>query len=228
MSDITLIIGNKNYSSWSLRPWILLQHLQLPFTEIVIALDQADTRARIAEHSPAGRVPILKHGALVVWDSLAIGEYLCELAAAGLPADRSQRARARAACAEMHSAFLALRNQWPMNARAHARRTAMTAALAEDLRRIDALWSECLARRAQGPWLFGDYSLADAMYAPVVLRFHTYGAQLSTPAQAYVDFVLQDPWLQQWIGAAAREPWTIQYSELGLGPVAGDSAQTDA
>jgi glutathione S-transferase len=217
MSQFTLIIGNKNYSSWSLRPWMLMRHLQLAFDELLIPLVQPDMRSRIAQHSPAGRVPVLKHGNLTLWESLAIGEYLCELTGRGWPPDPPARAHARAVSAEMHAGFGALRAQWPMNARATGRRTPMTAQLRADIGRIDALWGDCRQRfGAHGAWLFGDYSLADAMYAPVALRFRTYGATLSAPAQAYLDTVLADPPLQQWIAAAALEPWSIDYSEVGL------------
>ncbi len=217
MSEFTLVIGNKNYSSWSLRPWMLLRHLQLPFDEELIALSLPDTRSRILRHSPTGRVPVLKHGSLTVWESIAIGEYLCELTGRGLPAERGARAQARTVSAEMHAGFVALRTQWPMNARASGRRTPMNAELRADIERIDALWSDCRGRFGRhDPWLFGEYSLADAMYAPVALRFRSYGATLSPPAQAYLDTVLQDAMLQQWLAAAALEPWSIAYSEVGL------------
>lgn len=217
MSEFTLIIGNKNYSSWSLRPWILLRHLELPFEEELIPLYGAESRARIAQYSPAGRVPVLRHGDITIWESIAIGEYLCELTGNGWPLDPAVRAQARTVSAEMHAGFGSLRAQWPMNARAIGRRTPMTAGLRADIERIDALWSDCRQRfGAHGPWLFGDYSLADAMYAPVALRFRSYGATLSAPAMAYLETVLQDPPLQQWLAAAALEPWSIAYSEVGI------------
>lgn len=217
MSEFTLVIGNKNYSSWSLRPWMLLKHLQLPFDEQLIALSRPDTHARILRHGPAGRVPVLKHGALTVWESIAIGEYLCELTGAGWPGERGARAHARAVSAEMHAGFGALRAHWPMNARATGRRTPVNPELRADIERIDALWSSSRERfGGHGPWLFGEYSLADAMYAPVALRFRSYGATLSPPAQAYLDTVLQDAPLQQWLAAAALEPWSIPDSEVGL------------
>ena len=216
MPELTLIIGNKNYSSWSLRPWILLQHLGLEFTEQQIPLDQADSAARIRAINPAGRVPVLQHGELLIWESIAIGEYLCELAGQGLPPERAARAQARSVSAEMHAGFHALRTQWPMNARALGRRTAMSAALQGDITRIEHIWGECRGRYgASGPWLFGDYSLADAMYAPVVLRFRTYGARLSATTQQYVDSALADAALQEWLAAAAAEPWTIAADEAG-------------
>jgi glutathione S-transferase len=217
MTQLTLIIGNKNYSSWSLRPWILLQHLQLPFEERVIPLDRDDTAAAIAQYSRAGRVPVLLHDELVLWESIAIGEYVCELAGGGWPRERTARARARVVSAEMHSGFTELRSQWPMNARATQRRTPPSAALLRDVARIDAIWSECRARApSDGPWLFGAYSLADAMYAPVALRCRTYGATLSVLATAYLETVLKDPILGQWLAAAELEPWVIPKSEVGL------------
>ena len=217
MPELKLIIGNKNYSSWSLRPWLLLRHLELPFEEQQIPLDLPGSGAHIRAENPTGRVPALRHGDLLVWDSIAIGEYLCELAGQGLPAERAARAIARSVCAEMHSGFRALRAQWPMNARALGRRTPMSAALRRDIERIDELWQGCRQRYgAGGPWLFGNYSLADAMYAPVVLRFRTYGAEVSDVARGYQATVLADAPLQQWLAAAAAEPWTISADETGL------------
>jgi glutathione S-transferase len=216
MTDFTLVIGNKNYSSWSLRPWMLARHLGLEFEEVLIPMDLPDSRARIHAVSPAGRVPVLRHGELLVWDSIAICEYLCERAGRGLPRDREARAVARSMSAEMHAGFQELRQQWPMNARARGRRTPMTAGLQRDIARVDALW--CQARThfgAAGPWLFGEYSIADAMHAPVALRFQTYGARLAAPAQQYLATVLADGALQEWCAAAALEPWTIEHDEVG-------------
>jgi len=216
MPKLTLIIGNKNYSSWSLRPWLLLRHLNLAFEEQLIPLDLADSPQRIRAANPAGRVPALLHGELLVWESIAIGEYLCELAGAGLPAERPRRAVARSVCAEMHSGFQALRTQWPMNARAQGRRTAMTDSLKRDIARIDEIWGQCRRDNAgRGPWLFGEFSLADAMYAPVVLRFRTYGAEVSAVAQQYMASVLADAALQEWLAAAASEHWVLSASEVG-------------
>jgi len=213
---LTLLIGNKNYSSWSLRAWILLRHLGLAFTEQQVVLDQPDTQARIRAFNPAGFVPALRDGELLVWDSLAIGEYACELAGRGLPADRARRALVRSVAAEMHSGFRTLRSAWPMNARATGRRTASSPQLEAEVARIDALWNQCRAARgADGPWLLGEYSLADAMYAPVALRFATYGAQLSAVAAAYLQAVLADPAMGEWIAAARAEPWVIAREETG-------------
>lgn len=215
--DLTLVIGNRNYSSWSLRPWMLLRALGLPFREVQVQLDTPEFRAEIARWSPAGRVPVLRDGNLCIWDSLAICEYVCEIAGRGWPRDRLARAHARSISAEMHSGFHALRSQWPMNVRAHRRRTTMTPELAADIARIDAIWADCRDRHApQGPWLFGEYSVADAMYAPVVMRFRTYGAQLGVSAAAYHAHALADPILAEWIAAGEREPWIIAADEAGI------------
>lgn len=217
MQQLRLIIGNRNYSSWSLRPWMLMKHLGLDFEEHVVPLDTPEFGRDIAPLSPTRRVPVLQHGALTIWDSLAICEYACELAGAGLPAERAARAVARSVCAEMHSGFSALRTQWPMNARATGRRTAPDAQLTHDIARIEDLWSECRARfGAGGPWLFGEYSIADAMFAPVVLRFRTYGAELRAASAAYSATVLADEPMRSWLAAAAAEPWTVEAGETGL------------
>lgn len=216
MDELSLTMGNRNYSSWSLRPWILMKHLGLAFDENVLPLDTPEFARDIVRFSPTRRVPVLRHGELLVWDSLAICEYVCELAGRGWPADRAARAMARSVCAEMHSGFGALRSQWPMNARAVDRRTGADAALEADIARIQQIWRECRAGFGiAGPWLFGPYSVADAMYAPVVLRFHTYGARLDEVAAAYSATTLADPFLREWLDAARAEPWTIEHSEIG-------------
>lgn len=213
---LTLLIGNRNYSSWSLRAWIMLRHCGLAFDELQVPLDLPETAARIRAFNPAGLVPALRHDRLLVWESLAICEYACELSRRGLPLDPAARALARSVSAEMHAGFRALRTLWPMNIRATGRRVAATPALAADLARIEALWQECRARFAGGgPWLFGEYSLADAMYAPVVLRLRTYGAEVSPLARSYMATVLADPLLADWLGAAAAEPWVVAADEAG-------------
>ncbi|HUJ53961.1 MAG TPA: glutathione S-transferase family protein [Steroidobacteraceae bacterium] len=216
MERLTLIIGNKNYSSWSLRAWLLLKHLGVSFEEIVVPLDVADTREQLEHYGPSARVPVLHHGDLRVWDSLAICEYVAELTGRGWPQARAARAVARSVCAEMHSGFTTLRSLWPMNARARNRRTAVTTPLEADIERIDEIWNDCRARfGAGGPWLFGEYTAADAMYAPVVLRFNTYGARISQTARWYMASVLEDGPLQEWLQAAKHEPWTIASDEVG-------------
>jgi glutathione S-transferase len=216
MAPLTLIIGNKNYSSWSLRAWLFMRHAGLAFEETVIALDTPGVREELDHYSPSGRVPVLRHGKLCVWDSLAICEYAAELSGKGWPKDTDARAVARAVCAEMHSGFSTLRSLWPMNARARNRHTAVTAALEADIERIDEVWNDCRGRfGGGGPWLFGDYSVADAMYAPVVLRFNTYGARISQTARWYMASVLEDAALQDWLQGAKQEPWTIATDEVG-------------
>jgi glutathione S-transferase len=216
MSGLLLTIGNKNYSSWSLRPWILLKHLGLAFDERLMPLDTPEFARDIAGISPTRRVPVLQHGSLVLWDSLAICEYACELANRGWPAQREARAVARSACAEMHAGFSILRSQWPMNARALGRRTAVNPERSADIARIEDLWADCRGRfGARGPWLFGEYSVADAMYAPVVLRLRTYGANLRPSSAEYSATVLADAHMREWLAAAEAESWTIDASEIG-------------
>ena len=219
---LTLVIGNKNYSSWSLRPWLLMKQLGIEFDELLIPIDSPDFKDRIAEHSPSGRIPVLKDGKISVWDSIAICEYVNELAGhRGWPREVRARAMARSVSAEMHSGFVNLRTEWPMNARARNRHTPMTPGLISDIERIDELWNDC--RRhfgAGGPWLFGEFSAADAMFAPVVLRFNTYssksyGAQLSETARWYIATAMENPSLQEWIAAAQKEPQILPASEVG-------------
>ena len=217
MSELVLTIGNQNYSSWSLRPWMLMKHLGLAFSARVLPLDTPDFASTVAAISPTRRVPVLRHGELLIWDSLAICEYACELAGRGWPSERAARAVARSVCAEMHSGFGSLRSQWPMNARAQGRRTPPDPERDADVTRIEEIWTDCRRRfGADGPWLFGEYSVADAMYAPVVLRFRTYGASLAEPSKAYMATVLEDAHLRAWLAAAAAETWTIEHSEIGL------------
>jgi glutathione S-transferase len=216
MASLTLVIGNKNYSSWSLRAWLLMKHAGVTFEEIVVVLDTPGTREALERAGPSGRVPVLRHGALTVWDSLAICEYVAELSGKGWPQKAEARAVARAVAAEMHSGFTTLRSLWPMNARARNRHTAVTGALEADIERVDEIWNDCRSRFGEsGPWLFGEYSIADAMYAPVVLRFNTYGARISQTARWYMASVLEDAALQEWLQAAKQEPWTIAADEVG-------------
>ena len=217
MDELRLTIGNKNYSSWSLRAWILLKNLGLQFTERVLSLDTPEYERDIGAISPTRRVPVLDHGNLRIWDSLAICEYGCELAGRGWPADRAARGMARAVSAEMHSGFGTLRSQWPMNARATGRHTPPDAARAADIARIEDVWQDCRRRfAARGPWLFGEYSVADAMFTPVVLRFRTYGHPMRQTSAEYSATVLADAHLRDWLEAAAAENWSIGYSEIGL------------
>lgn len=217
MAGLTLVIANRNYSSWSLRAWLFLKHCGAPFREIRIPLDEPGTRAAILEHSPTGRVPLLVDGAIRVWDSLAICEYLAEKfpAAHGWPAAVAARAEARAVAAEMHSGFQALRNEMPMNIRARRRVTPSAAARA-DIDRVIAIWTGCRARHGAGdPWLFGRFSIADAMYAPVVWRFATYGVALPGAAADYAATVRADPAMAEWATAARAETEIVPSDEAG-------------
>ena len=216
MAPLTLVIGNKNYSSWSLRPWLFMKHQGVAFNEVLIPLDTPSTRENIDKYGPSGRVPVLRKGELAIWDSLAICEYIAEVTGGGWPKDPLVRAVARSVSAEMHSGFSNLRTLWPMNARARNRRTALTAALESDIERIDEIWNDCRARfGAGGSWLFGEYTIADAMYAPVALRFNTYGASISQAARWYIASVLEDAPMQEWLAAAKQETWSYPGSEVG-------------
>lgn len=207
---LQLVIGNKNFSSWSLRPWLLLKQAGLPFREIPVRLRQTDTKAQILAHSPSGKVPALIDGDLTVWDSLAICEYLAEKASLNhvdlWPADPKARAEARSVSAEMHSGFAALRQQMSMEVAASRPGEGQTPEVLADIARIAALWTSCRERfAAAGPFLFGDFSVADAMYAPVAFRFHTYGVELPPLAAAYRDTLLALPAMQEWAADARAE-----------------------
>ena len=209
-----LVIGNKNYSSWSLRAWLPLKHLGVPFEEERVALFEPGYKERILAYSPGGKVPVLIDGPTTVWESLAIGEYLAEkFPALGLwPGDSTQRARARALSAEMHAGFASLRSAMPMNIRSKYPGKGHSPEVDADISRVTAIWSECL-QRSGGPFLFGGFSLADAMYAPVATRFVTYAVDLSAPAQSYVDHIWSLPAMRQWREAAERETEFIAEDE---------------
>ena len=217
MAEFTIYIANKNYSSWSLRGWLMLKQTGAGFAEELIPLDEAATRPSILRHSPSGKVPALRHSEQVIWESLAIGEYLAELfpEAQLWPQDRSARALARAVSAEMHAGFAALRSQLPMNLRSSFPNRGLTPEAQADINRITALWRDC--RRgfgAGGPFLFGRFTIADAMYAPVVSRFRTYGVGLDAEAQAYGEAVWASAAMQEWAAAARREPMIIERFEF--------------
>lgn len=217
MAPLTLIIANKTYSSWSLRAWLALKMTSAAFEEIVVPLDQPTTAAEIARHSPTGKVPVLKNGALAVWDSLAITEYLAELfpAAALWPAEVEARAHARAVAAEMHAGFQALRQALPMNVRASRPGLSRTPEVMADIARVTALWCDCRScYGAGGPFLFGPFTAADCFYAPVVTRFTTYGVALDRVCQAYAEAVRAWPALIEWCAGAAAEPWLIEKYEV--------------
>jgi glutathione S-transferase len=205
MKELTLVVASKNYSSWSLRPYLALAHTGQPFREVVVPLGQADTAANIAKYSPSGSLPALLHGELVVWDSLAICEYLAEQfpQAKLWPQDGAARAVARSVTAEMHSGFSALRKNMPMNIHARLPGEGRAPGVAEDISRITSLWRECRSRFGQGgPFLFGTFSIADAFYAPVVMRFITYGVELDAVGAAYRDAILALPAMKAWMEAA--------------------------
>jgi glutathione S-transferase len=218
MSLPLLVLGTKNYSSWSLRPWLLLKHLGVNFEEVVLQLDTEQFRQEIGKYSPTRRVR--------VWDSLAIMEYAADQVARWRsdvpgaeprvwPADPAARALARSLCAEMHSGFQTLRSECPMNVRARNVKVRVTPLLAADIARIDRIWAGCRQRFAgAGAWLFGEYTAADAMFAPVAVRFRTYGAQLSARSRAYLETVLNDPLLGEWLAAAEAEEHVMPRNEL--------------
>jgi glutathione S-transferase len=213
MSNLTLVIGNKNYSSWSLRAWILLRHYNVAFDEIRIPLATPDTVNLLRPHSPSLKVPVLKDGTLTVWDSLAICEYVSEryLDGRGWPQVVAARAQARSFAAEMHSGFQTLRSALPMNVRLQ-RKLVVDAAAQRDIERISDIWESCLAKSG-GPWLYGEFGIVDAMFAPVALRFHSYQPQLSAAAQAYVDTQVDNPALREWVEAARAETQVIKEYE---------------
>jgi glutathione S-transferase len=213
---LTLVIGNKNYSSWSLRPWIAMTVAGIPFAEVVIPLYEPGSRERILAYAPAGKVPVLIDGGQAVWESLAILEHLAErFPAAGLwPADARARSYARSAAHEMHGGFMPLRKACPMNMWLPPKPRPQADDVMDNVRRIDALWTECRARFGQGgDFLFGRFGAADAMYAPVVSRFHSYGLPISATARAYMDAVMALPAWRAWYEAALEEPWVMQHNE---------------
>jgi glutathione S-transferase len=208
MPPYTLVIGNKNYSSWSLRPWLLMKQARLAFEEVRVPLYVAGSKEALRKYGPSAKVPVLLDGSITVWDSLAISEYLAERHPERQlwPADGAQRAVARSISAEMHSGFAPLRTNMTMNCRGFFPGLGRTVEVAADIERIQRIWTDCRERFAlAGPYLFGTFTVADAMYAPVVLRFKTYAVQLSPVAQQYADTVLALPALREWIDAARAE-----------------------
>jgi len=217
MSTFTLVIGNKNYSSWSMRPWMALTMAGIPFEEVVIPLDQPGTKAEIATHSKAGRVPVLHHGKLTVWESLAILEYLAEVfPEKGLwPRTKAARVLARAVSSEMHGGFQALRNACPMNLRRPRKSLELSDAVKADILRIENIWRECRTNHAKsGKFLFGRFGNADSMFAPVVTRFDTYDIQVAKDTRQYMDNVMATPAFKKWKDAALQETWTIPHDEV--------------
>jgi glutathione S-transferase len=221
MADFTLVIGNKNYSSWSLRGWLIAKAAGIDFEEVVIPLDRPETQTAIRKHSPSGRVPVLIDKGLQVWESLAIGEYLNELKPEALlwPDAAAARAHARSVSSEMHAGFVELRNNMPMNIRSSFPGKGMTPAVRTDIERITGLWRDCRKKFAGATakdegFLFGSFGIADAMFAPVVTRLRTYAVQLDGDSEAYATAVMNHPAMKEWVGSAKNEPWLIDAYEI--------------
>ena len=215
MSKATLSISSKNYSSWSLRGWLLAKFVGLDFKEVIVSPDDADARKEILLLSPSILVPCLTHDGIKVWDTLAIAEYLHEVKPKGglLPSERAARAHCRAVCGEMHSGFSSLRSALPMNLKRTFPKHKVWARAVGDIERITAIWRECLATYG-GPYMFGKRSMADAMYAPVVTRFRTYDVEVDKRCSAYCDLILKMPEMTEWIAAAKREPEEIDELDM--------------
>ena len=214
--DLTLVIGNKNYSSWSLRPWLVLKQAGIPFREIFISLYTETSRTEIGKYSPSGKVPVLIDGKITVWESLAISEYLAEKFPHKhlWPTDPAARALARSAATEMHAGFSALRQHMSMNCRQHLPGKGRTPEVLKDIARITTLWNDCRAHFGKGGgFLFGKFSIADAMYAPVALRFVTYAVELDPVCAAYVQSITALPAIQQWVADARAETEVIPQFE---------------
>jgi glutathione S-transferase len=215
MSRTTLTISSKNYSSWSLRGWLLARFVDLEFEEVLVPPDDADARKELLLLSPSILVPCLTHAGIKVWDTLAIAEYLHEIkpGAGLLPADRAARAHCRSICGEMHSGFASLRSALPMNLKAHFPEHKVWARASGDIERIATIWRECLGQYG-GPFLFGARSMADAMYAPVCTRFRTYDVEIDEVSTGYCERILALPEMQEWIAAARLEPEEIDELDM--------------
>ncbi len=215
--SVTLVIGNKNYSSWSLRAWLLLAEPGIEFDEHRIPMDTPEFKSEVLTFSAAARVPVMMLDGVAIWDTQAIAETIAERwpAAKLWPDDPMARAHARSVSAEMHSGFAELRDAMPMNCRAMGRRVPMTEALRADIDRVLAIWSDCQSRYDGDGWLFGRFSVADAMYAPVVLRLRTYGVDLPDAASRYPARLLESKALQEWLMAAESETEVLEMEEKG-------------
>ena len=216
-----LAIGNKLYSSWSLRAWILLKAFDIPFEETVIAMYKPDTKTRMLAFSPTGKVPALKDGDIAVWESLSLMEYVAERFEdrAIWPRDRAARAHARSAASEMHAGFMALRSACPMNLTKQFKAREWPEAVMTDVARIEALWADARQRFGHnGPFLYGAFSAADALYAPVVTRLDTYQIPGKPETRAYMDAVLTHPAFVAWKADAFREPWALPHYDEGHVP----------
>lgn len=213
---LKLVIANKAYSSWSLRPWILLAHFRIPFEDVVIPLDQPDTRENILRYAPNGKCPSLHDGRIAVWESLAIIDYVAEAfpEKAIWPRGKAARAHARALAAEMHAGFSALRQACPTNFRREPKAIAIGDDVRADVARIEEAWAHARETFGKaGPFLFGRFSAADAMFAPVANRFHAYDIPVAKATRAYIEAVMALPAWKQWIAGAKSEPWRIERYE---------------
>ena len=216
MNHAKLVIGNKNYSSWSMRPWLLLKAFEVPFDEINIALYQDNTAEKLGPYSPSLKVPAFLHSETTVWDSLAICEYISEqlLEGRGWPSNPKKRASARSVCAEMHAEFPHLKKEWPMNCKASVD-LFVSEKLEEEIARIDAIWSCCRRKYAAGgDYLFGKFSIADCMFAPMAICFRSYGAKLSMEAQRYANTLLANPHIQDWMKQGRAEKESVSMSNV--------------
>lgn len=220
MTELVLALANKAYSSWSLRGWLAAKLAGVRFEEVVVPLREADTRTRILKYSPSAKLPALIDGDVVVWESLAIVEYLAEKhpSAPLWPGEAAARAHARAISAEMHGGLIPLRRALPMNLRHRVACPPLNDAVQDDVNRVEAIWRDARRRfsgvMGKGPFLFGGFSAADAMFAPVATRFDTYGVHLGEQATAYVAAVMAHPFMVEWIEAAKKEPWIIPEFEI--------------
>ena len=216
MSDLTIVIGNKNYSSWSMRPWLALKKTGRAFREENILLRQVETKGRILSHSAAGKVPVLKHGAITVWESLAICEYLADtFPDADLwPAERAARAHARSASSEMHAGFARLRENMPMDLTRDRHRESRADLVQDEIARIAEIWREArrtFGEKTKGDFLYGAFTAADAMFAPMVTRFRTYGVRLDEICTRYMNAVLEWPGFKEWEAGALAETAVIEF-----------------
>ncbi|MGB8181521.1 MAG: glutathione S-transferase family protein [Stellaceae bacterium] len=217
MEDITIYIGNKNYSSWSLRAWLMVKQTGAAFESVVIPLYVPGSKEKILQHSPSGKVPALRHGDATVWDSLAIGEYLAETfpKAQLWPTAAAARAYARSISAEMHAGFANLRRHLPMNMRRAGKSRPLTDEVRADVARIAALWRDCRRRfGAGGTFLFGGFGIADAMYGPVVSRLRSYAVPIDPDTAAYCDAMERHASYREWVAAAKDEPMVLAEFEV--------------
>ncbi len=214
---LKLVVANKAYSSWSLRPWILMTHFRIPFEDVTISMDQPETRAEMLKHAPTGKCPSLHDGKIAVWESLAIIEYVAETypEKAIWPRAKAARAHARSLANEMHAGFSALRQACPANFRRKPKAIPLSGEVQADIARIEAAWAHARETFGKaGPFLFGRFSAADAMFAPVVNRFHVYDIAVGKGTRAYMDAIMALPAWKAWIAAAEAEPWRIERYEI--------------